>query len=62
MILKTFSMENMGRQPKTGIIWELTQNKACSRSASADREQSGGSAAEGFGKGTEIHPRLKINV
>lgn len=61
-ILKAFSMVNMGRQPETGIIWELIQNKVCSRSASADREQRGGTAAEGFGEGTEIHPRLKINV
>lgn len=61
VILKAFFMGNTRMQPETGIIWALIQNKVCSRSALADREQRGGSAAEGFGKGTEIHPRLTMN-
>jgi len=61
VILKAFFMGNIQRQPKAGIIWELIQNKVCSRSTSADREQGGGSAAEGFGKGKEVYPRLMMN-
>lgn len=54
-------MGNVNIQPETGIIRELVQNKVCSRSAFADREQRGASAAEGFGKGTEIYQRLMVN-
>lgn len=39
MIFKAFFMGDMTRPPKADIIWELIQNKVCSRSASTDMEQ-----------------------